>query len=442
MASAFQPRAHTPRIVIAGGGAGGLELATRLGHRLGRRGKAEITLIDVSWTHIWKPLLHEVAAGTIDAGEHQLEYLAQAHHHHFRFRLGRVDGLDRGSKRVLVAPTFNETGEEITPRRAFPYDLLVFAVGSVSNDFGVPGAREHCLFLDTTQQAQGFQRYLLETLLRAHTRGAPVAPGQLDVAIVGGGATGIELAAQLHTATRQLAAYGLDEIRPEQDVHITLLEAAPRLAAALPPRLSAAVQAQLERLGVVVHTGERVVEVTERELRTASGRTVAAAIKVWCAGIEAPSFLAVLDGLETTGNHQLVVNRRLETTGDADVYAFGDCAACPLDDEGLVPPRAQAAHQQATYLARALARRLRGRLVTDYRYRDYGSLIALGRYSTVGSLMGHLTGSVMVSGFVARIMYLSLHQMHQVALHGWIRTLLLNVANLLRRGVQPQIKLH
>lgn len=436
------PTAQRPNIVIVGGGAGGLELASRLGDRLGRRRKADITLIDAAWTHIWKPLLHEVAAGTLDTGEHQLEYLAQAHHHHFRFRLGRVDGVDRQTRQVLVAPTYNDAGVEITPRRSFPYDLLVFAVGSVSNDFGVPGVREHCLFLDTTDQAQGFQRHLLETLLHAHARGGPSTPGALDVAIVGGGATGIELAAQLHTATRQLAAYGLDEIEPDRDVHITVLEAGPRLAAALPERLSTAVQRQLERLGVTVLTGERVVEVTAAALHTASGRTVPAALKVWCAGIQAPEFLSSLDGLETNRNHQLVVDRYLRTSRDPDIYALGDCAACPLDGSGLVPPRAQAAHQQASYLAKALVRRLKGRSIGPYRYRDYGSLIALGRYSTVGSLMGHLTGSVMVSGFIARVMYLSLYQMHQIALHGWTRTLLLGLANLLRRGVQPEIKLH
>ena len=442
MPSNASPATPHRRIVVVGGGAGGLELASRLGRRLGRRRKAEITLIDSAWTHVWKPLLHEVAAGTLDTGEHQLEYLAQASHRHFRFRLGRVDGLDRAGKRVWVAPSCDEAGHEVTPRRSFPYDLLVFAVGSISNDFGVPGATQHCLFLDTTEQAQAFQHHLLQRLLHAQTHGRPDAPERLDIAIVGGGATGIELAAQLHTATRQMAAYGLDEIEPDRDVHITLVEAAPRIAAALPPRLSAAVQAQLEGIGVEVHSGEQVVEVTATELRTASGRTIPAAIKVWCAGIKAPEFLDQLDGLETTPRHQLQVNGRLQTTRDPDVYALGDCAACPIPGDGLVPPRAQAAHQQAAYLGDALARRLRARPVAEYRYRDYGSLITLGKYSTVGSLMGHLTGSVMVSGFLARVMYLSLHQMHLVALHGWTRTLLLNLANLLRRGVQPQIKLH
>jgi len=433
---------HPTRIVIVGGGAGGLELATKLGRRLGHRQRADITLIDASWTHIWKPLLHEVAAGTLDVGEHQIEYLAQAHRHHFRFRLGRVDGLDRARKEVFVAPTYNEAGLEITPRRSFPYDILIFAVGSVSNDFGIKGVEEHCLFLDTTREAQEFQQHLLGSLLRAHAQGRPIEPGQLDVAIIGGGATGIELAAQMHSVTRQLAAYGLDSIRPEEHITMTLIEASPRLAPALPERMSAKVREQLEKLGVKVFTEERVVEVTPEGIKTASGLHITATMKVWCAGIKAPDFLKDLDGLETTRGNQLVVERTLQTTRDPNIFAFGDCAACPTDDGGFVPPRAQAAHQQASLLVKSICRHFRGWPPLEFHYRDYGSLITLGKYSTVGSLMGHLTGSVMVSGFIARMMYLSLHQMHQIALHGWTRTLLLNLANLLRRGLNPEIKLH
>ncbi|MEJ2643532.1 MAG: FAD-dependent oxidoreductase [Gammaproteobacteria bacterium] len=270
-----QPHPH--RIVVVGGGAGGLELVTRLGNTLGRRGKAEITLIDTSWTHMWKPLLHEVAAGSLDVGEHQLEYLAQAHRHHFRFRLGRMQGLDRERRLVQVSPVYNDEGVAVTPARSFPYDTLVIAVGSVSNDFNLPGVSDHCLFLDTTQQAQRFQRRLLDRLLQAHSHRTPVEPGQLDVAIVGGGATGVELAAQLHRVTRLLPAYGLDEVQPDTDIRLTVIQAAPRLVPDLPERLSRAVADQLARLGITVHCDERVVEVTGDGIRTAGGRFIPAA---------------------------------------------------------------------------------------------------------------------------------------------------------------------
>lgn len=431
------------RIVVGGGGAGGLELATHLGNQLGRRGKAEITLIDASWTHTWKPLLHEVAAGTLDVGEHQLEYLAQARNHHFRFRLGAMEAIDRERRLVYVAPNYDEEGVEFTPRRSFPYDTLVIAVGSISNDFGIKGVSEHCLSLDTTHDAHRFQQHLLRRLLHVHARETPIAPGELNIAVVGGGATGVELVAQLHLVTRELSAYGLDRIDPDAHIDFDLIEAGERLLPALPPRLSAAIAERLRGMGVQVHTGERVVEVTEDAIHTASGRIIPAVIKVWAAGIKAPDFLTDLQGLETTSSNQLLVRRTLETTVDDNIFAMGDCAACPLDDEsGFIPPRAQAAHQQATFLAKQLRRRLKDEPMREFRYRDYGSLVTLGKYSTVGSLMGNITGSVMISGFIARMVYLSLHQMHQLALHGWTRTIITNFANLLRRGIHPQIKLH
>jgi NADH dehydrogenase len=432
-----------PQIIVVGGGAGGLELATALGNRLGKRKKADVTLIDASRTHVWKPLLHEVAAGTLDSHEDELEYLAQARWHHFRFRLGRMTGLDRDKREVLVAATRNDEGNVIVPERRFRYDTLVLAVGSLSNDFGIPGVKEHCLFLDTTAQAERFQRRLLDCMLRAHTQGEPIRPGQLDVAIVGAGATGVELAAQLHQVTRQLSAFGLDTIDPERHIKLHVIEASPRILPALPPRLSAAATADLARLGVVVHTNERVVEVTPEGIRTATGHFIPAAFRVWAAGIKAPDFLQDIAGLETNRINQLVVRPTLQTSRDDDIYAIGDCAACIMNEAGdTVPPRAQAAHQQASLVAKSIVRRLKGKPLPSYRYTDYGSLVTLGKYSTVGSLMGGLTGSLMVTGFIARVVYLSLYKMHQAALHGWVRTGLLTLAHFLRRAVNPQIKLH
>ena len=254
----------SPRIVIVGGGAGGLELATRLGNNLGKRHQAEIILIDCSHSHIWKPLLHEVAAGTLDCNDDELSYLAHARRHHFRFALGRMDGLNRQDKTVSIAPIVNRDGVEVVPARRQSYDILVIAVGSVCNDFGIPGVAENCLFLDTTEQAKQFQTRLIEAYLRAHAHGGAHISGELDVAIVGGGATGIELSAQLHQATRLLHAYGLDNVRPS-DIRLHLIEAAPKLLPELPQRLSEATRAQLNALGVATHLGERVVEITDRK---------------------------------------------------------------------------------------------------------------------------------------------------------------------------------
>ncbi len=430
------------QVVIVGGGAAGLELATALGKRLGKKGLADVTLVDSSRTHIWKPLLHEVAAGTLDSAEDELEYLAQARWSHFRYRLGRMIGLDRERREVCLAATV-EDGNEIIPERRFHYDTLVMAVGSLSNDFGIKGVKEHCLFLDTTAQAERFQHKLLNCMLKAHTQGKPIKPGQLDLAIVGAGATGVELAAQLHQVTRLLSAYGLDTIDPARHIKLHVIEAGPRILSALPERLSLAAERELQRLGVTVHVSQRVVEVNEKGIVTAGGDLIPATLKVWAAGIKAPEFLREIAGLETNGINQLAVTRTLRTTCDENIFAIGDCATCPMDDKGhTVPPRAQAAHQQAATLARTITRRLGGRAPIEYVYRDYGSLVAMGRYSTVGSLMGGLAGSMMISGFIARLVYLSLYKMHQAALYGWPRAILISFLHILRKGIDPQVKLH
>ena len=433
------------RIVIVGGGAGGLELATRLGDRLGRKRRARITLVDCARTHLWKPLLHEVAAGSMDLYEHDLDYLAQARWHHFEFQLGRMDGLDRARRAIRIAPTRDETtGEELIPRREIFYDTLVIAVGSTTNDFGTPGAREHAISLDTPEQAERFHHKLVNACIRANAQAEPLRPEQLNVAIIGAGATGVELAAELHKTTRELVAYGFEKIDPERDIRMTIIEAAPRILPALPERVALAAQDLLRSLHVEVLTGERVTEVRDDAVLTASGRMIPVELTVWAAGIKAPEFLCELDGLESNRQNQLVVHQTLQTTRDENIFAMGDCACCPWPHHGhCVPARAQAAHQQATHLVRNLQRRIDGKPLEPYVYRDFGSLVSLGEYSTVGSLMGKLIGGAMfVEGVFARIMYVSLYRMHLYALHGLAKVVFDVLGRLFTRRTEPRVKLH
>lgn len=433
-----------PRIVIVGGGAGGLELATRLGDRLGRRRRARVTLIDKARAHLWKPLLHEIAAGSMDLGHHELSYLAQAHWHHFEYRIGEMVGLDRAKREVHIGPVFDEDGVEVTPPQDVPYDLLVIAMGSISNDFDTPGVQQYAQFLDTPEQAARFNRRLINACIRAHEQHGPRHPGQLHVAIVGAGATGVELAAALHDTTREVVAFGLDRIVAEEDISLHLIEAADRILPALPPRLSEATEGLLKKLGVKIHTSARVAAVSADGVRLADGRQIPAELVVWAAGIRAPDVLKDLDGLETNRINQLVVRPTLQTTRDDNIFALGDCAACPwLGTDKTVPPRAQAAHQEASHLVKQIANRLAGRELKPYRYRDFGSLVSLGEYSTVGNLMGGLVGgSLMVEGTFARLMYLSLYKLHEYELHGFAKAALDTLARLITRRTEPRVKLH
>ena len=431
------------RIVVVGGGAGGLELATRLGNKLGRRRKADVTLVDKARTHLWKPLLHEIAAGSMDQGVHEIDYLAQAHWHGFRYRVGEMSGLDRRQRLVHVAPFVDREGALVTPQRSIGYDTLVIAIGSLTNDFGTPGVKEHAISLETPVEAERFHQRLVNACIRAHGQEAPLAPEQLQVAIIGAGATGTELAAELHRTTRQLVAFGLDRIDPESDIKIHLIEAADRILPALPERLSAAAYRLLERLKVQVHTSARVSAVLADGVKLADGRHIPAELVVWAAGVKAPEILTRLDGLETNRINQLLVRPTLQTTLDDAVFAIGDCACCPWPGHDQpVPPRAQAAHQQASHMVGQIRRRLAGKPLADYHYRDRGSLVSLG-YSTVGSLMGNLIGpSLFIEGLFARLMYKSLYTMHQMALHGPVKVALDTLARLITRRTEPHVKLH
>jgi len=432
------------QIVVVGGGAAGLELATRLGDRLGRRRLASITLVDCARTHLWKPMLHSVAAGSLDPGEYEVNYLAQAHWHGFRYRFGELAGLDRTAKQVRLAAMFDDEKRQITPPRSVRYDTLVIAIGSITNDFGTPGVAEYAVQLETPAHAERFNRLLVNACIRAQTQEAPIRAGQLHVAIIGAGATGTELAGELHRTTREVVAYGLDRINPERDIRIMLVEAADRILPGLPKRISEAVQRLLGKLGVEVRSGARVTKVAADGVQLADGSFIPSELVVWTAGVKAPEVLRDLDGLEVNRINQLVVEATLRTTRDPHIFAIGDCAACPRQGQPTpVPPRAQAAHQEAAHMVQQIERQLRGKPLVPYTYRDFGSLVSLGNYSTVGNLMGFLFGrGIFVEGLFARLMYWSLRIMHERTVNGVLRTALGLLARGLSRRTGPQVKLH
>lgn len=427
-------------VVIVGGGAGGLELATRLGRKYGRKG-LRVTLVDREPTHVWKPLLHEVATGRLDAGIDEVSYRAQARLSGFRFQLGELEGLDRAQRRIQLAPVVNGAGEILLPARTLDYDHLIIAVGSRTNDFATPGVAEHCCFLDDRRQADAFHQQLLDACLRMSQRtdGSP-----LRVVIVGGGATGVELSAELYNAAQQLLSYGFVNIDPEH-LAVTLVEAGAHILGALPERIVDAARMELRKLGVDLRENTQIVEARQGRLITSTGEEISADLMVWAAGVKAPEFLQGLDGLETNRRNQLLVGPDLKTTRDERILALGDCAQCPRGGEegGYVPPRAQAAHQMASHLYRHFERLLAGEDIPAFEYRDYGSLVSLSKYSTVGNLMGNLTGrSIMLEGRVARLVYVSLYRMHQVALYGYLKTALVTLVSRINRVIRPRLKLH
>lgn len=430
------------QIVVVGGGAGGLELVRRLGSKYGRR-THDIILVDQNLSHIWKPLLHEVAAGSLDANLDEVGYRGHCARWGYRFFQGRLESIDRETKTINLAPVLDDEGDEMIRGHTIRYDMLVLAVGSVSNDFGVPGVKDHCLYLDSREQADRFRTKLLNHCLRVSR--AMIADADADsrvtVGIVGAGATGVELAAELYNAAGALRYYGL-EVFDESRLDVSLIEAGPRILPALPERLSGSAREELSALGVEVRENVQIVEAQRNCLVTKQGEEIRADLMVWAAGVKGAEFLSTL-GLEVTPRNQIVVNEALQSVSAPDIFALGDCAAFTGADGRPVPPRAQAAHQMADTVFRNIHLYQKGKDLKPFVYQDNGSLISLSRFSTVGSLMGNLIGGAMaVEGRIARFIYTSLYRLHLIGIHGWFKGTGLMLIGRVNRIVRPRLKLH
>lgn len=431
------------QIVVVGGGAGGLELVRKLGAKFGRK-RHDIILIDRNLTHIWKPLLHEVAAGSLDANLDEVGYGGHAVRWGYRFFNGSIESIDRTARTITTAPLHDEHGEEVIGRHTIRYDYLVLAIGGISNDFGVPGVREHAMFLEDRPQADRFRQKLLNACLRTnHAHQTGDADACVRVSIVGGGATGVELAAELYNAAKALRHYGL-EVFDETKLQVSLIEAGPRILPALDETLAMKAKQELENLGVHVLDNTQVTRLEDRAVHTGSGAVIEADLIVWAAGVKGADEITTMSDLELARGNKIVVRPTLQTVTDDRIYALGDCAFCMLPGrEQPIPPRAQSAHQMASLIFANLVRAQEDKPLKDFVYQDHGSLVSLSRFSTVGSLMGNLVGGRMrVDGWIARTVYVSLYRMHLIAIHGWWRGVGLIMLGHVNQIVRPKLKLH
>lgn len=420
-------------IVIIGGGAGGLELAARLGRRFGpREGRRRVLLIDRSIFHLWKPSLHEVAAGSLDSHQEGLSYPVLARRNHFSFAFGDLTGLDPTAKTLTLAEIRDDDGAVLVGARTLTFQTLVLAIGSGSNLFNTPGAAEHVHLLENVADAEAFNKRLTSAFLSS----AYADERRLNIAIVGAGATGVELSTELIEGHDELSA----GLTPDQqfDLSVTIVEAAPRILGGLPERVSAKAAKALEAKGVRLLTDARVAVVHADRLDTSKG-PIPADLIVWAAGVKASDANPGL-GLATGRLNQFIVDDHLRASAPG-IYAMGDCAEAPGPDGRPVPARAQAAAQQAAYLAKALSDPTRD--PGPYVYRDKGSLVSLGGDRGVGSLMGGLSGpNFLIEGLIAKWAYMALHLDHHRAILGVRRTILLALSRLLHRRVSGRLKLH
>lgn len=426
------------RIVVVGGGAGGLELVVKLARKFRRNKSVDVTLVDKNPTHIWKPLLHEVATGSLNSYHDEISYRMLAHKHRFNFVLGAVTLVDSDKNTLALDAIIDEQGNELLAPRSITYSELVLCPGSLSNDFGTTGVSQHCLMLDTRSEAERFHQQFIQQL---HRISASDSTDKLSVVIVGGGATGVELAADLHNVAERLPDYGFARFS-EDRLQVSVIEAGPRLLAQLPPRISTGVQSELESIGVTVRTDTKVLSAEADGVLIEGGEKIDATIAVWAAGIRAPAFLGE-SGFAVDRIGRINVDSDLRATGHENVFAIGDCCACPMENGDVVPPRAQSAHQMASHAARNILRHYRGQDLRPFVYRDFGSLISLSEFSTIGNLMGNLLrGTVFVEGWLARLFYLSLYRMHQRTVQGTVSMLLTMLGDRIYKATRAELKLH
>ncbi|MXV43975.1 FAD-dependent oxidoreductase [Saccharibacter sp. 17.LH.SD] len=388
------------RVVILGGGIGGLEVATSLRHKR----NVSVTLVDQNPVHIWKPALHEFAAGTIEHSGNLFSFIELSKRFGFDFIQSTPEAVERDKRQVRLA-----NGQSI------PYDYLIAALGARANDFGTRGAEEYCLFLNTLHDADTLHARFRDGLLNAKKTGKP-----LQFSIVGGGATGIQLAAELCQAVDSTPGLGVEArhslLRP------TLIEAMDRLIPAFPTSVSEEAKAELEKLGFDVITNDVVTQVDGDAIHLKSGRIIPSTLSIWAAGVKASQATSLFEGLELGRSGQLMVTPMLRATKDPSIFAIGDCARMEKDP---VAPTAQAARQQGRYLGRiALPYLLTGRTPPSFSYQDRGAVVALGNYNAWGmwpSKKGF--GGHGVGAYFARFIHEGLFRQHQYGLVGICKTL-------------------
>ena len=390
------PHVALPHVVIVGCGFGGLEATKVLADA-----PVRVTLIDRSNHHLFQPLLYQVATAGLSAPSiaSPIRHMRR-HQRNLTVLMAEVEAIDKAARAVVLAD-----GQRLA------YDHLIVAAGATHSYFGNDQWQAHAPGLKTLADAFQLRARLLSAFERAETLpdAASRAPW-LNFVVIGGGPTGVEMAGTLAEIARHTLRDEFRRIDPSR-AQVLLVEGSDRILAAFKPAQSAQAQAQLERIGVVVRTGCRVVGIDEEgvDLQTADGgrERIASRTKVWAAGVAASPLARTLDvPLDRAG--RVVVDEHMNIPGHPEVYVVGDMAAATsLEKDGSrkpVPGVSPGAKQAGRHAARQILARMRGRSEAPFRYRDYGNLATIGRKAAVADL-----GTIQFSGFAAWLFWLFVH---------------------------------
>lgn len=355
-------RHSPPRVVIVGGGMGGIQAAKTL-----TKAAVDVTLVDVRNYYLFQPLIYEVANALLNVEDvaHSIRDLLRGRRN-LHFRLGVASSVDWHRHELVLT-----SGDRIG------FDYLVLAAGLETDFRGVPGAAEYGLPLKSLDDALRIRARMLRRLELAAANPQLVPAGALDVVIVGGGTTGVEIAA----AFAEIYRHALREEFPELDLSqasIVLLEAGEALLSGFHPRLRAAAQRLLERRGVEVRLSSQVAEVGPASVRLTDGTETPAGIIVWGTGVRAPALADSL-GVPQARDGRVFVEPNLGLPGHPEVFVIGDMAALPWSKGGLHPALAQFAIQGGRHAAREIKRKLAGERSRPFRYRDKGMTASVGR---------------------------------------------------------------
>lgn len=426
-------RATGRRVLILGGGAGGLELASRLAGR----GGVEVTLVDREMTHLWKPRLHEFAAGTVSSTLAEISFYMLARMRGFHFEQGEVRAIDRAGARVELGAMHDEEGRELAPARFLPYDLCVVALGGVTPDFGTEGVAENAVRLDGPEDAEDFRTRFAGTMIRARSSGVPA-----EIVIVGSGATGTELAAHLRNSETGFLVRG-GKARADKLLGITILEAAPVIMPGIDEALRAKLVERLKQLDIKTVTDAKIAAIEPGAVRSVSGERWPADVSVWAAGLVGHPVLKRLADFEMDDKGRIKVDRTLRSTVDERIYVMGDAASMVAKGaEKPLPPTAQAASQQADYLTETIPLLVKGKPVEPFEFRNRGRLVQLGQAGTVGRIGSGHGDDFLIHGQFATAAYDALQRHHQWKVLGRLRGTVAIFADMLSPAKGPALKLH
>ena len=393
----------THRVVIIGGGFGGLYAARTLG-----RAGVHVTLIDRRNFHLFQPLLYQVATGALSPGEiaSPLRYILQKYRN-VEVLLGEAADLDAAARRVTL-----RDGASV------PYDTIIFATGSTHHYFGHDDWANIAPGLKTIENATAIRSKLLAAFEHAEREPDPGKRREwLNFVIVGGGPTGVELAGALGEIARDTLRHDFRHINPAE-AQILLIEGEPRLLPNFPPDLSAKAGKQLVELGVRTRTDARVTDVTADGVmlhikEPAEDRHIAAKTVLWAAGVRA-SRLGKVQGeragapLDRAG--RVIVEQDFSVPGHPEIFVIGDLAVYTYDGGKPLPGLAPVAMQEGRWVARLIRNRLRGRKSPKpFHYLDKGNLATIGRNKAVADF-----GHIHLSGFLAWFTWVFVHLMYLV----------------------------